>query len=820
LIHTKVHQRCRCRNGELANVGFHLVIVNKPALIHQNQGAGVLYSNDKYTIFFQSSLKLCSILFTFVCRKLLNNMKTRTLSVNFLALIPILLKAQSYIPITNNMVINSYSNIKFIPNNYVFTDPDSNGVIQINGQHNIILDGDSCKVNGQIFKGYMIKISNSHHVTIKNFDSVFAYKYAVHIINSHHITIDSNTFCHNKVDSSGWIDVWADYTKALGGGVMMYQSRSARISNNTMTMQNDGVALYHCDSINIGNNDFSWNTSYGIRMFWTDTCNIYQNNCSHVNRPKTDPSDCAALLMIVSNSNRVTNNDLSWSGDGVFLGQYQHSATPNNNLFEYNECSYSPHNAIEATFADGNVYKHNLCNYSHYGMWLGYSFGTVVDSNEINGNYDSGIAIDRGFNNQVTNNTISDNPTGIALWEGSPITGYTNQYSKDYDIHSNIFNGNSLAVSLSKTEHTHMTGNEFLYSQSASVSLDGQSNLDTITGNTFTEPTAFHFQNNSTWDIYAPGNLFMPSDSLMILDKMYDKNRVPSLGQVNWWPFTPGPQPHLQSKLPCDMAEPPSVWYAYPQTGYPAVNRFGDSVYFDTAVKKLGAASVKMVTSRGWDLSLNYRPAGDSVSRWTLSSTDTLYFWVRTIKNPYGFQYFSVRIGNSRGGYYKYTAVPGLLNAANLNWKLLKCPVAGGNGFTRSVTGSMSLDSVNYVEFHADCWDYGFTLWVDGVQFAACTPTTGIMPVETTPYGWLNACPNPFIGGTTISYETGQPGLVRLEVFSLEGRLLETLVNSYQPSGIHEVQYSLGTRDQGAAMRILRITSPGFTRTLRLIQAK
>jgi len=45
---------------------------------------------------------------------------------------------------------------------------------------------------------------------------------------------------------------------------------------------------------------------------------------------------------------------------------------------------------------------------------------------------------------------------------------------------------------------------------------------------------------------------------------------------------------------------------------------------------------------------------------------------------------------------------------------------------SRSVVGTMSLSQVNYVEIHADTWDYGFTLWVDGVQFNPCYPITGI----------------------------------------------------------------------------------------------
>ncbi|MEI6681731.1 MAG: hypothetical protein WCO44_03835 [Bacteroidota bacterium] len=134
----------------------------------------------------------------------------KLLSIYIAVMFSITLVAQTYLPISNNMVIGSNSNIKFAAGNYAFSDAPADGVIQINGVQNIVLDGDSCRVDGVGSAGYMIKISNAHNVVIKNFDSVFHYKYAVYITNSDHITINGNVFCRNKVDSSGFIDVWAD----------------------------------------------------------------------------------------------------------------------------------------------------------------------------------------------------------------------------------------------------------------------------------------------------------------------------------------------------------------------------------------------------------------------------------------------------------------------------------------------------------------------------------------------------------------------------------------------------------------------------------
>jgi len=736
----------------------------------------------------------------------------------FLAFLPLFLVAQIRIPITNNMIINSNSNIKFIPGNYVFADPELNGVIQITGKQNITLDGDSCTVNGTNFQGYMIKIDNSSNIRIKNFDSVFNYKYAMYITNSNQININGNNFSRNKVDSAGWIDVWADYTQALGGGVMMYQCRAAHIYNNIMKYQNDGVALYHCDSLRIHDNDFAWNTSYGIRMFWTDSCYLYNNIANHINRPFTDPSDCGALLMIISNENRVENNDLSWSGDGVFLGQYQHSNIPNNNYFAYNECSYSPHNAIEATFADGNVYKHNNCNHSDYGLWLGYSFNSIVDSNEVKGNFHSGIAIDRGFSNSITHNTISDNPTGIELWKGSPITGYDTQLSKDYFISQNVIEGNTQGLSAINTLHLVATGNQFNYNENQSIYLESTSTQDTISGNDFRMPTSYHIKNWSSNDIYAPGNTFEPNDSALIAAKIYDKSDNNLKGQVNWNPAITGPAPAIQNNPPCDMAEPQSVWYAYPETGYPGP-RIPDTVYFDSTEKVKGYASVKLVTGRGWDVALNYRPANDSVSQWSLTSQDTLYFWVRTIPNiMIGFQYFHIRIGDVAGNYYKYTASATLLTSANLIWKQYKVPLAGNSQFNRTMVGTMSLDKVNYVEFHADTWDYGYTLWVDGVQFQICSPVTAIPPETGAGTNALMIWPNPISENGWIRFQLEEGGNISMEMYDSQGTKVSTLVNGYRQPGNYTIPVSKGFLSSG--IYIIRLTTPAESTTRKLILIK
>jgi hypothetical protein len=180
----------------------------------------------------------------------------------------------------------------------------------------------------------------------------------------------------------------------------------------------------------------------------------------------------------------------------------------------------------------------------------------------------------------------------------------------------------------------------------------------------------------------------------------------------------------------------------------------------------------------------------DSLSRWVLTENDTLFFWVRTIKQPqYGFQFFSVRIGDDHGNYYKYTASPSLLSTANLVWKQYKLPLSGNAQFSRSSTGTMSLDNVNYVEFHADTWDYGFTLWVDGVQFNPCTPFVGISQAESNLKDFLEVFPNPFRDNTTIRITFSHATPAKLELFDLRGTHLATLLDKTLSAGTHTIPY-------------------------------
>jgi parallel beta-helix repeat protein len=727
---------------------------------------------------------------------------------------PVISYCQMYMNLADNLNISSNSWIIFNPGNYTLQDPGNDGLIRIDGKDHIILDGTGVYVDGVTYSGYIVKINNSHNITIRNFASGSHFNYAVYITNSDSIRIYNCNFSYNKIDSLGWIDVWTDYQSALGGGVMMYQTTNSQVYDNVMNSQNDGVAVYHCEGINIWNNDFAWNTSYGIRMYFTNSCHIHHNVSPHVNRPFTNPSDCAALLMIVSNENLVEYNDLSYSGDGVFLGQYEYSSIPNNNIFLYNECSYSPHNAIEATFADGNYYKGNICNYSHYGMWLGYSYNSLVDSNQIIGNQNCGIAIDRGFSNTITRNVINENPIGVSLWEGGNIPPYQNQFSHDYIIDSNTFEGNKIAVESANTEHLTMQGNEIRYNNDG-IQLQGSSTQDTITSNNFRNTTFYHIENQSPADISAENNTFFGPDETFIACNIYDQADNAGKGEVIWHPFTYGNTPVYDNTLKEDMTEEPAVWYAYPDVCDAYDSSIATIVEWDHLNKKVGDASLFCWTGNGWDIGLEYWPAGDTIASWSLTDQDTLIFWLKTYNNNQSyFQAYHVRVGNYCGGYFKYSSSASVLTGANGQWKLIKIPLAGGGNpyYVRTQVGTISLDEINYVEVHADTYGVGFQIWLDWMHFSSVY--SGVGEIQDNVIA-LNVYPNPFMNFTTVSFNLVQEGPVSFQLQDFTGRTVRTYEAGIRPAG--ESNLVIRTGDLGQGIYLLRMLAGGRILTKKIV---
>ena len=153
------------------------------------------------------------------------------------------------------------------------------------------------------------------------------------------------------------------------------------------------------------------------------------------------------------------------------------------------------------------------------------------------------------------------------------------------------------------------------------------------------------------------------------------------------------------------------------------------SVTNDSSQVKTGAQSIKFVTQSGFDTGVSYPAAADA--QWDLTNKNYLRFWAYAVNTTtYGFQgnqpivVLKTPTGSVR---LEPQSTSMSLNA----WRRYSIPLSGDSQWVRTTTGTPDLSRVNQIEIHQDTWDYGFTVYYDGLEFVQLTP--GALPPAGPP---------------------------------------------------------------------------------------
>jgi hypothetical protein len=166
-----------------------------------------------------------------------------------------------------------------------------------------------------------------------------------------------------------------------------------------------------------------------------------------------------------------------------------------------------------------------------------------------------------------------------------------------------------------------------------------------------------------------------------------------------------------------------AVWTTFASDG--AAARVSD----DSTRVKVGATSIRFETRSGFDAGV--RVSCNADAHWNASGKSHLVFWTYAINTNAGFQGNQpVIVLKTSSGNYRYE--PGGVLTANRAWTMIRVPLAGGDAWQRIATGAPDLSHVLQIEIHQDTWEYGFTVWYDGVDFisleAGRTPPPGPPP--------------------------------------------------------------------------------------------
>jgi len=175
---------------------------------------------------------------------------------------------------------------------------------------------------------------------------------------------------------------------------------------------------------------------------------------------------------------------------------------------------------------------------------------------------------------------------------------------------------------------------------------------------------------------------------------------------------------------------------------------------------------------------------------------------------------------------------------ANANLGTETSPLSGHNWFEGNATAAVVSYSISTVPVQA-VWNWwgcappqpsSFIGWVDYEPWLVSSPFDGGASVGTSvgdevpPCGLIRCAPNPASAATAIVYAVPAPGGdVRVAVYDVRGRLIETLASGFQEAGVHSVTWD-GRDSRGVAVAagvyFARMDAPGSSSAKKLTLLK
>ncbi len=273
----------------------------------------------------------------------------------------------------------------------------------------------------------------------------------------------------------------------FGAAVYLDGVTGGTISGNRAVQGMNALLMTRSDSLHVLDNEFSFNSGLGIGLYRSSDNVIMHNRVEYDVRGYSHGfyrrgQDSAGILIYEQSCrNVVAYNSVTHGGDGLFLWAGQSTMDSgrggaNDNLFFGNDFSYAPTNGMEATFSR-NTFVANRAVGNTYGLWGGYSWGSIVAGNEFADNR-FGIAIEHGQDNAIVANRFAGDSTAISLWANptqAPDWGYPrfrDTRSRDVRIEGNAFLGNRVAVRARRTQDVTVAGNALVAVESTEVLAD------------------------------------------------------------------------------------------------------------------------------------------------------------------------------------------------------------------------------------------------------------------------------------------------------------------------------------------------------------
>jgi parallel beta-helix repeat protein len=312
-----------------------------------------------------------------------------------------------------------------------------------------------------------------------------------------------------RADSADRLDLATPETFiGYGGGILLQGVVGASIVGVTARGSQNGIALLDVRETFVADNELPGNSGWAIHLWHSSNNVITRNRAHHTARCPAPTLDCRAaaiLLREASDSNLITDNDLSSSSTGLLVTGVRPLTRPSiGNLIYRNTASLAARGAFTAEFTWNATFLENRADSAARGFFLDHLTRSTLRGNTVISSREAAIVVEHSSDNTIAANLLIDARVGITI----SASGSDTTRSQGFRIDDNVLGGMDRGISLSGTTASRLRGN-VLDRMVSAVVIDEVGHGTELTGNVFLRASRWFIE---APDLSAGGNYWATAD--------------------------------------------------------------------------------------------------------------------------------------------------------------------------------------------------------------------------------------------------------------------------------------------------------------------